>query len=71
METSENTEDIDFKLHDFGARSATSLDSAALGGMAHLVNFRGSDTIAGMSLLASTMTQKWQDILFQVQIILL
>ncbi len=48
MEISENTEDIDFKLHDFGARSATSLDSAALGGMAHLVNFRGSDTIAGL-----------------------
>lgn len=71
VETSENIEDIDFKLHDFGARSATSLDSAALGGMAHLVNFRVSDTIAGMSLLAGTMTQKWQDILFQGQIILL
>ncbi len=34
-----------FKLHDFGARGATSQESAALAGMAHLVNFMGTDTI--------------------------
>lgn len=39
---------IDFKLHDFGARGASSLETAALGGMAHLVNFMGTDTVSGI-----------------------
>lgn len=34
-----------FKLHDFGFRGSTSVESAGIGGMAHLVNFRGSDTL--------------------------
>jgi len=36
------------KLHDFGARGVSSLASAALGGLAHLVNFKGTDTLAGI-----------------------
>jgi nicotinamide phosphoribosyltransferase len=39
---------IAFKLHDFGARGASSLESAMLGGMAHLVNFQGTDTVAAV-----------------------
>ena len=39
---------IDFKLHDFGARGVSSLESAAIGGAAHLVNFFGTDTISGV-----------------------
>ena len=39
---------IGFKLHDFGARGVSSLESAALGGMAHLVNFLGTDTLAAL-----------------------
>ena len=39
---------IPFKLHDFGARGVSSHESAAIGGAAHLVNFRGTDTIAGI-----------------------
>ncbi len=39
---------LPFKLHDFGARGASSEETAALGGMAHLVNFMGSDTISGI-----------------------
>ena len=35
---------INFKLHDFGARGASSSETAILGGMAHLVNFMGTDT---------------------------
>lgn len=35
---------LDFKLHDFGARGAKSNEAAALGGLAHLVNFKGTDT---------------------------
>jgi nicotinamide phosphoribosyltransferase len=36
---------IDFKLHDFGARGVSSGESAAIGGTAHLVNFKGTDTM--------------------------
>lgn len=39
---------IDFKLHDFGARGVSSMESAGIGGAAHLVNFMGTDTITGM-----------------------
>lgn len=41
---------LDFKLHDFGARGVSSLESAGIGGAAHLVNFRGSDNVAGILL---------------------
>ena len=39
---------IDFKLHDFGARGVSSLESAGIGGAAHLVNFLGTDTMSGV-----------------------
>lgn len=39
---------LPFKLHDFGARGASSGESAGLGGMAHLVNFMGTDTMEGL-----------------------
>lgn len=39
---------LPFKLHDFGARGVSSLESAAIGGMAHLVNFKGTDTVSGV-----------------------
>jgi nicotinamide phosphoribosyltransferase len=42
--------EISFKLHDFGARGVSSNESAALGGAAHLVNFMGSDTVAGVRM---------------------
>ena len=48
-ETSDNpVEQLPFKLHDFGARGASSQESAGLGGMAHLVNFQGTDTVAAL-----------------------
>jgi len=34
-------------LNDFGFRGASSLETAGVGDMAHLVNFAGSDTLAG------------------------
>jgi nicotinamide phosphoribosyltransferase len=40
--------DIPFKLHDFGARGVSSCESSGIGGMAHLVNFSGSDTVQGV-----------------------
>ncbi|MBL7834591.1 MAG: nicotinate phosphoribosyltransferase [Cyclobacteriaceae bacterium] len=36
---------IDFVLNDFGFRGVSSVESAGLGGSAHLVNFMGSDTV--------------------------
>jgi nicotinamide phosphoribosyltransferase len=39
---------LSFKLHDFGARGVSSLESAVLGGMAHLVNFQGTDTMSAL-----------------------
>ena len=39
---------IGFKLHDFGARGVSSMESAGIGGAAHLVNFMGTDTITGI-----------------------
>lgn len=47
---------IGFKLHDFGARGVSSNESAALGGLAHLVNFQGTDTL--MALVAA---RRWYD----------
>ena len=41
---------IDFVLNDFGFRGVSSVESAGLGGAAHLVNFLGSDTLAGSML---------------------
>lgn len=38
-------EGINFKLHDFGARGVSSSESAMIGGMGHLINFMGTDTV--------------------------
>lgn len=47
--TSDNPDDeLPFKLHDFGSRGVSSSESAGEGGMAHLVNFMGSDTVEGV-----------------------
>ena len=48
LEKSGDPSTIDFKLHDFGARGVSSLESAGIGGAAHLVNFMGTDTISGV-----------------------
>jgi nicotinamide phosphoribosyltransferase len=39
---------LPFKLHDFGSRGVSSLESAAIGGAAHLVNFLGTDTVSAL-----------------------
>jgi nicotinamide phosphoribosyltransferase len=48
LEKSGDPTTIGFKLHDFGARGVSSLESAAVGGAAHLVNFMGTDTMSGI-----------------------
>jgi len=45
--TAEDAGGLGFKLHDFGFRGVSSVETAGIGGAAHLVNFLGTDTIAG------------------------
>jgi len=40
-----------FMLHDFGCRGASSMESASIGGAAHLTNFMGTDTFIALDLL--------------------
>lgn len=39
---------VSFMLHDFGARGVSSQESAEIGGMAHMLNFKGSDTFEAL-----------------------
>jgi nicotinamide phosphoribosyltransferase len=54
LEKSGDPTTIGFKLHDFGARGVSSLESAGLGGAAHLVNFMGTDTMSGILHIMDT-----------------
>src|SRR5258708_38592329 len=42
---------IDFKLHDFGYRGVSSEETAGIGAAAHLINFKGTDTVAGIRVM--------------------
>jgi len=44
---------INFVLNDFGFRGVSSVESAKLGGAAHLLNFDGSDNLAGSGMAIS------------------
>lgn len=48
LEKTGTPEDLNFKLHSFGYRGVSSEESAEMGGMAELVNFMGTDTVAGI-----------------------
>lgn len=50
-DTADSIRGLDFKLHDFGARGASSMETAAIGGAAHLLNFKGTDTVSGVMAL--------------------
>ncbi len=41
---------LEFKLHDFGFRGVSSVETAGIGGAAHLINFKGTDTVPGIDL---------------------
>lgn len=51
LELTGSPELIDFMLQDFGSRGSTSSESASIGGAAHLVNFKGSDTMVAIPFL--------------------
>ncbi|MCH9697287.1 MAG: nicotinate phosphoribosyltransferase [Gammaproteobacteria bacterium] len=50
-QTADTPASLNFKLHDFGARGVSSMESASIGGAAHLLNFMGTDTISGILTL--------------------
>lgn len=50
-ETTGETSNVDFLLHDFGYRGVASEEQAWIGGAAHLLSFKGTDTIAGIRML--------------------
>ena len=50
LEESGTVSRLPYMLHDFGFRGSTSLESAGIGGMAHLLSFDGTDNMAGMRL---------------------
>lgn len=47
---------IPFAMHDFGFRGTSSIETAGIGGTAHLVNFVGSDTV-----IANVYAKKFYD----------
>lgn len=57
IKSADDLSSLDFQLHDFGARGASSLETVALGGLAHLVNFKGTDSVS--ALLAA---KRWYNV---------
>jgi nicotinamide phosphoribosyltransferase len=49
--TADDLSALDFMLHDFGARGVSSFESSVLGGAAHLLNFKGTDTISALPFI--------------------
>lgn len=48
QKSADNLDNLPFKLHDFGARGASSMETVALGSLAHLVNFSGTDSMTAL-----------------------
>lgn len=55
-----------FMLHDFGYRGASSNETAAIGGAAHLLNFFGTDTLPAMLLLRDYYGSSMDSLAFSV-----
>jgi len=47
--TCDDLSGLPFKLHDFGFRGVSSYESGCIGGLAHLVNFMGTDTMGALA----------------------
>jgi nicotinamide phosphoribosyltransferase len=48
-ETADSSDGLPFKLNDFGSRGASSTETSALGGLAHLTSFAGTDNVIALS----------------------
>jgi len=64
--TSDSLDGLPFMLHDFGYRGASSHETAAIGGLAHLVNFQGTDTLPAMELALRDYGASLEDLAFSV-----
>jgi nicotinamide phosphoribosyltransferase len=51
QETSDNLDNLPYALNDFGLRGGEFYEAAAIGGMAHLIHFDGSDNMPASRLL--------------------
>lgn len=54
--------ELPFKLHDFGSRGVSSQESAMVGGAAHLMNFKGTDTTVTLKFLKDYYNQPYKKI---------
>lgn len=52
--TCDDLSHLPYAVHDFGYRGVSSNESAAIGGAAHLLNFKGSDTLLALQLINDT-----------------
>lgn len=50
LATGSDPSSVEFKVHDFGVRGASSMESAAICGMAHLTSFKGTDNLPALEL---------------------
>jgi nicotinamide phosphoribosyltransferase len=64
--TADSQDSLPFMLHDFGYRGASSDETAAIGGAAHLVNFMGTDTLPAMLLAHETYDADYESLAFSV-----
>lgn len=58
--TSDNPDGIDFAYHNFGDRGSSSVESAAIGGVAHLTQFKGTDNFNALTLSNKYYKGKYQ-----------
>jgi nicotinamide phosphoribosyltransferase len=57
---------VDFQLHNFGDRGASSVESAILGGMAHLAVFKGTDNFFAIKVVHEVYGDDYSEIAFSV-----
>lgn len=57
---------LNFGLHDFGFRGASSWESAGIGGAAHLINFLGTDTVVAMEVAMNYYNAELNGLAFSV-----
>lgn len=58
--TADSIEGVDFAYHNFGDRGSSSVESAAIGGVAHLTQFKGTDNFNALTLSNEFYDGKYQ-----------
>jgi nicotinamide phosphoribosyltransferase len=60
--TCDSLDTLPYKLTDFGSRGVSSVEAAAIGGAAHLINFKSTDTLVALDFLHEFYDADYQDI---------